>query len=87
MSVVPQMAAKSQMEAESEKEKLIKMAFMLGFMVSRNGYNGECFIESCAWPDLHSSSGEFNSENDFFDTVQKAPVFQAQMKQAIQRLK
>ena len=46
------------MVAEIEKESLLMEAFMLGFMVSREGFNGELFNEELAPSGVHPDGGE-----------------------------
>ncbi|MES2070849.1 MAG: hypothetical protein V4488_10910 [Pseudomonadota bacterium] len=48
------------MEVEILKETLLKEAFLLGFMVSREGFNGELFNDELAPSGVHPDGGEIS---------------------------
>lgn len=46
----------------AKRQHLIEEAFLLGFMVSREGFNGECAYEHCADDALQTDAGQTEAE-------------------------
>ena len=52
----------------------IKIAFALGFIISREGFNGECGYEVCAPSRLESDHGDETIE-EFIADIEKNPIY------------
>ena len=65
----------------SEKEKLEKM-FALGFLATREGFNGECWYEHLA---PHSDQYEKAIEEDL-ELLEELPEFNRLREQALKKL-
>ncbi|MES2103661.1 MAG: hypothetical protein V4634_06545 [Pseudomonadota bacterium] len=70
------------MAVEILKEALLREAFMLGFMVSREGFNGELFNEELAPSGVHPDGGEIK---EFQQLAESMPEFK-RLQQAAVRL-
>ncbi|MFZ6644507.1 hypothetical protein ACO0LO_02220 [Undibacterium sp. TJN25] len=71
------------MTQEDLKEALITEAFMLGFMVSREGFNGELFNDDLAPSGVHPDGGEIR---EFRELAASMPEFTRLQKAAIRLL-
>ncbi len=70
------------MSSPSARE-LAREAFMLGFMVSREGFNAECDYEHCAPDTLRP---EHSGEADFRVHIESNEVFVRLCEMAVKRL-
>jgi len=68
---------------DKQKRALIEEAFLLGFMVTREGYNGECMFENCAARGLNP---ELGSETEFREIANSSESFKALREEALKRL-
>jgi len=68
----------------TEKEKqLFTEAFTLGFMMSREGFNGECAFEHCA----EGLKAHDESEQRFREHMAANKAFQAGLEEALERMR
>lgn len=68
---------------DTELNKLLAEAFTLGFMISREGFNGECAFEHCAGG-LTPYAGL--TEAEWLESMASNEVFQDLMQEALVRL-
>ena len=64
-------------------EKLIKLVFTLGFMISREGFNGECGYEHCC----DGLKADHQTEDEFFQHIEGNEAFQECLTEVINRFK
>lgn len=67
---------------DSEKRRLITEAFSLGFMCSREGFNGECAYEHCC----DGLQPHWQIEEEFQQDMVKNEAFQQCLEKALERL-
>jgi hypothetical protein len=68
---------------KTEKQKLVAEAFLLGFMCSREGFNGECAFQHCA-DGLRPEHP--TTESEFREMMVANVAFKELEDEAIQRL-
>jgi hypothetical protein len=59
---------------------LLAKAFTLGFMVSREGFNGECAFEHCA---PNTVEAHYETVDEFMDAIEKNEAFTSLRESAV----
>lgn len=66
--------------------ELLQKAFALGFMISREGFNGECEFEWCAPSELEPHSCYRETTEDFIAEMENNEAFVALREKAMKYL-
>ncbi len=77
---IAQAAASMILKQDKDRAELFALGFKLGFMVSRDGFNGECSFDHCGPPKVEAESG---SVEEFMESIEKSAKFRKLRDEAV----